>query len=1214
MRVLLRAHPQRSIALATETHVLIFKHSSTASGSNNNSTTSIADNGAPRCVVEFRSWEDADMEDYRTLSSLKVYGTLGLITIGRDVFLCVVSNARQVATVRPGEDVQQILSVEFHCLNRGNYDHLLNDAINPFPAETIEADNWDYQGQAQRESMLEHPCLDLKRMLSGGSFYFSTDFDLTKRVQDRSTESATVAVDSLEAGFLWNTYMIQPLVDFRSRLAEHERDALDSSRILTSAIRGFAKTITVPASSSPARYSKTGQPSNMTLISRLSCRRAGTRFNARGIDDDGNVANFVETETIFCTDSLCFSYVQCRGSVPLFWEQANGLPTQQKVSISRSAEATQPAFDKHFESLQRAYGDVLVVNLLSEKSAETMLTRQYDYHIRQFSDKRDPEKGESEHQHLQSINYDYHAEVKGLGLDAARGIKRWLENTALSFEYFLSEEARTTPRIGPGGRKAVMMGQNEVLKQAGIFRTNCLDCLDRTNHVQHIISHMALDIFLRHQDPDRMPTSDFWARHNTLWADNGDGLSMIYTGTGALKSSHTRNGGTGWLADLRKSAERVIQNSFLDGNRQKHIDLLLGRLMGQIPVHLYDPINDYVTGELGRLALEYTSSQTINIWVGTFNLNGRTVGMSEDLSPWLCPNIETAQQMPEIMAVAFQEIVELSPQQILQTDPHRRQQWENVVRDCINKKAAVVGSEDYVMLRGGQLVGASLSIFVRVSILPYIKNVEGAVKKTGMSGMAGNKGAVAIRMDYADTSICLVTAHLAAGFANYEERNQDYRTIANGLRFQRNRSIEDHKAVIWFGDFNYRIGTSNERARQLIDANDLGKLYENDQLNLQMVHGRAFPHYSETTPTFLPTYKFDPGTDIYDTSEKARIPAWCDRILTKGDNLRQLHYDSAPLKFSDHRPVWGLFQCQINVIDQAMKDKISEDLYVKRRAVVSGQSTLTNDFETDEESLIGYESIEPGLPPASSDKRKWWLDNGMPARSAARPHPNGSQADMASSGNPFTPINDSEWVEVEKPWASTAPPALPTRTRTDQSEPASDNPQARLRKVNPIDQPEAAVSSGPTPSSHLMKQTLRKSAPPKPAPKPSTLRANSSSQPSPASTLSSAPPLPAPRRANNASPALSNAPPIQPPPRRTTGASSPVSARSITTPPPLPPARRGAPNSRFEEEVAPGLPPRRSNTGASNISDSVFVKSNKGLMDDDDDGHAEISWRPLKPR
>lgn len=1205
MRVLLRTYPQRSIALATETHVLIFKHNSTAAGSANNSTTSVAENGAPRCIVEFLPWEQADMEEYRTLSSLKVYGTLGLITIGRDVFLCVVSNARKVATVRPGEDVQQILSVEFHCLNRSDYDHLLGDSINPFPDETIEAENWDYNSQAQRESLMEHPCVALKKMLSGGSFYFSTDFDLTKRVQDRSSESTTVAVDSLEAGFLWNTYMIQPLVDFRSRLAEHERDALDASGILTSAIRGFALTVHVPASSSPARNSRTGQPSNLTLISRLSCRRAGTRFNARGIDDDGNVANFVESETIFCTDAVCFSFVQCRGSVPLFWEQANGMPHQQKVTISRSAEATQPAFDKHFESLQRAYGDVLVVNLLSEeKTAEAQLTRQYEHHIRQYSEARNPEKSESEHQHVQMVNYDYHREVKGVGMDAANGIKHELIDPTVSFEYFLSEEAQATPRVGPGGRKAVLVGQNEVLKQAGIFRTNCLDCLDRTNHIQHIISNLALEIFLRQQD-GRMPTSDFWARHNTLWADNGDDLSMIYTGTGALKSSHTRHGKSrfaGIISDMRKSAERVIQNNFVDPNRQKTIDLLLGRLMGQIPVHLYDPINDYVTAELFRRASEYTSSRSINIWVGTFNLNGRTVGISEDLSPWLCPDVESALQMPEIVAVAFQEIVELSPQQILQTDPHRRQQWENAVRMTLNKRAATLGGEDYIMLRGGQLVGASLSVFVRVSVLPFIKNVEGAVKKTGMSGMAGNKGAVAIRMDYADTSICLVTAHLAAGFANYEERNQDYRTIANGLRFQRNRSIEDHKAVIWFGDFNYRVGISNERARQLIDANDLGKMYENDQLNLQMVHGRAFPHYSETTPTFLPTYKFDPGTDIYDTSEKARIPAWCDRILTKGDNLRQLYYDSAPLKFSDHRPVWGLFQCQINVIDEVAKNKINEDLYAKRRAIVAGQSAPDKDFETDEESLLGYESIEPGLPPASSDRRKWWLDNGMPARSAVRLLPNGSRASSTSAGNPFTPNSDSDWVEVEKPWPSPAPPALPIRTRTLQQTPPNDNPQACLRKTAPtslLDDDDTGVNPAAEPSSptpHLMKQTLRKPAPPKPAPKPTTLRGHSNSQPTPTSS-SPAPPPPAPRRTNNASPA-----PIAPPPRRTTDSPGLMNTRSSMAAPPPPPTRRTA---RGEEEQAPILPPRRANTGAS---------SNLGLMDDGIGEHEMNEWQPLKPQ
>lgn len=101
--------------------------------------------------------------------------------------------------------------------------------------------------------------------------------------------------------------------------------------------------------------------------------------------------------------------------------------------------------------------------------------------------------------------------------------------------------------------------------------------------------------------------------------------------------------------------------------------------------------------------------------------------------------------------------------------------------------------------------------------------------------MAGNKGAVAIRMDFANTSICFVTAHLAAGFANYEERNRDYRTISHGLRFQRNRSIEDHNTIIWLGDFNYRIGLGDERVRKLARNSDLDTLYENDQVGAQLL-------------------------------------------------------------------------------------------------------------------------------------------------------------------------------------------------------------------------------------------------------------------------------------------------------------------------------------------------------------------------------------------
>lgn len=79
--------------------------------------------------------------------------------------------------------------------------------------------------------------------------------------------------------------------------------------------------------------------------------------------------------------------------------------------------------------------------------------------------------------------------------------------------------------------------------------------------------------------------------------------------------------------------------------------------------------------------------------------------------------------------VGFQEIVELSPQQIMSTDPIRRQQWEEAVLQCLNGHEKVPNNDGFILLRGGQLVGAALLIFVRLSVLSEIKNVEGSLKK-----------------------------------------------------------------------------------------------------------------------------------------------------------------------------------------------------------------------------------------------------------------------------------------------------------------------------------------------------------------------------------------------------------------------------------------------------------------------------------------------------
>lgn len=128
-----------------------------------------------------------------------------------------------------------------------------------------------------------------------------------------------------DRSFMWNSHMVEPLLQFRTHLSKSDRIKLDDSHILTCVIRGFVESLTIQRliSHVDSRGRMVGLPGSLTLISRLSCRRAGTRFNSRGIDDDGHVANFVETETIIWnpekrpyTRAIGFSYCQIRGSIP----------------------------------------------------------------------------------------------------------------------------------------------------------------------------------------------------------------------------------------------------------------------------------------------------------------------------------------------------------------------------------------------------------------------------------------------------------------------------------------------------------------------------------------------------------------------------------------------------------------------------------------------------------------------------------------------------------------------------------------------------------------------------------------------------------------------------------------------------------------------------------------------------------------------------------
>lgn len=109
LRVLCRDHPRRAIGLATSNSILLFSYSPTPIDSLSSLSSTHAD--TPRCLVDFCSLSSIDLREFRQIGEAR--GTLGLINLNNDIFICSVSASSRVATVRPGETVLRIENVEF---------------------------------------------------------------------------------------------------------------------------------------------------------------------------------------------------------------------------------------------------------------------------------------------------------------------------------------------------------------------------------------------------------------------------------------------------------------------------------------------------------------------------------------------------------------------------------------------------------------------------------------------------------------------------------------------------------------------------------------------------------------------------------------------------------------------------------------------------------------------------------------------------------------------------------------------------------------------------------------------------------------------------------------------------------------------------------------------------------------------------------------------
>ncbi|KAJ3211703.1 inositol polyphosphate 5-phosphatase [Dinochytrium kinnereticum] len=251
-----------------------------------------------------------------------------------------------------------------------------------------------------------------------------------------------------------------------------------------------------------------------------------------------------------------------------------------------------------------------------------------------------------------------------------------------------------------------------------------------------------------------------------------------------------------------------------------------------------------------------------------------------------------------------------------------------------------------------------LPSFLRVYIATW--NMNGKVA-TGIGRILGNKGAVIIGFRIRDFKIVLINSHLAAHHNRVDARNRNYFKVVEELK-NRGVNIGDQRGegdppncVFWFGDLNYRINGTRTLVEALVMQNRLEVLRNNDQLRIEMKKGRAFNGFMEGQLQFLPTYKFDtstahqdPAACRYDTSKKGRIPSWTDRILVKsmkGGGIESPPNDFAStskpktthgvkiekyssnhdVTFSDHKPVFGIFNVAVNFILPSLLHIIASD-------------------------------------------------------------------------------------------------------------------------------------------------------------------------------------------------------------------------------------------------------------------------------------------------
>jgi len=410
----------------------------------------------------------------------------------------------------------------------------------------------------------------LDNFFSKKFLYFAHDYDLTLTLQ-RSCE-INFEKGNYKSQYYFNETFMQDFI------------RADLKDWLTPVISGIVE----------IRHVQLGQTEiDFILISRRDKRRTGMRFISRGCDIDGNCSNTADTEQIVVVykknslETKVYAHVQLRGSIPFYWRQKPDLKWEPKGDIYLPNQNVTAA-KRHFDMIVKDYGNQVIINLIDKKRIQQKLGLEFQ---------RVCEELVKESPDLRYVWFDFHQECKKMKYENLSRLLNMIETETSTMGMF---EAIITR-----GNNNSLTAQVQQ-KQKGTFRTNCIDCLDRTNVVQSVLGRKMLHFALIHAKlsnksvfqlaPFEKLPEPLEVLFREIWTKNADALSMMYTGTGALKTDFTRTGKRtrqGALQDGRNSIVRYVKGNFYDGYNQNCIDLVLGKYKPKNQEYKKQKVNNF---------------------------------------------------------------------------------------------------------------------------------------------------------------------------------------------------------------------------------------------------------------------------------------------------------------------------------------------------------------------------------------------------------------------------------------------------------------------------------------------------------------------------------------------------------------------------------------------------------------------------------------------